>query len=290
MSLTEETNPASRDIDALETGAILALMLREERKAMDAVGEGMAAIGRAAEAAAAAVRSGGGVYYAGAGTSGRLGAMDAAEVPPTFGKDYFKAVMAGGPGAFLGAVEGAEDEEGAGAEAARGLSSNDMAVGISASGKTPFVLGFLRGAKGKGAGCWLITCNPVDKELSGDLDGVVELLTGPEILAGSTRLKAATATKVALNMLSTAAMIRLGGVYDGLMVDVVPSNRKLIERAEGIVMSIAGCRRPEAAELLEASDMRPKVAALMGREKLSKEEALKLLALSEGSLRRALGE
>jgi N-acetylmuramic acid 6-phosphate etherase len=286
MSLTEDINPASGGIDAKGTREVLALMLDEEAKVTGAVRDQMPSIERAVEDAVASVRSGGRVFYAGAGTSGRLGVMDAAEVMPTFGRDCFRAVMAGGPRAVAASVEGAEDDEQAGRGEAGGLTSKDMAVGISASGSTPFVLGFLRGAGERGARRWLITCNKTVGDVPAD--GTIELLTGPEILAGSTRLKAATATKLALNMLSTAAMIRLGGVYDGLMVDVVASNKKLMDRAVGIITRITGCSEQEAAECLRLSGMRPKTAALMKARDLSKKEADILLEKTGGSLRDAL--
>lgn len=287
MSSTEKKNPLSRGIDALPTSEVLGLMLAEDASAVEAVRAALPSLEKAVEDAAACINRGGKVCYAGAGTSGRLGVLDASEVVPTFGSRAFGAVIAGGEKAVTGAVEGAEDNEEAGAEVAGDLTDRDMAVGISASGSTPFVLAFLKTAKRQGARCWLLTCN--DVEGGPFLDGTVKLLTGPEVVAGSTRLKAGTATKIALNMLSTATMIKLGGVHDGLMVDVVPTNRKLIKRAEGIVSEIAGCTEDEAARYLKLSGMRPKVALVMLRRGVSKEEAEELLEKSGGSLRKALG-
>lgn len=286
MSDTESLNPASKGIDTLPVLDLLKLMNSEDALALKAVGNSLADIESAVNDAAAVIRGGGRVFYIGAGTSGRLGVLDAAEVQPTFGSDRFRAIMAGGEKAVTEAAEGAEDDKDAGRRAAEGIKAGDMAVGISASGRTPFVISALEKAKDSGARCWLIACNEIEHHPF--LDGTIVLATGPELVAGSTRLKAATATKLALNMLSTATMIKLGGVYDGLMVDVVPSNRKLVGRAEGIIMQITGCAREEASALLKKSGMRPKVASLMKLRAISKEEAERLLEKSGGSLRRAL--
>ncbi|KKL49125.1 hypothetical protein LCGC14_2318620, partial [marine sediment metagenome] len=237
-----------------------------------------------------AVRSGGRVVYAGAGTSGRLSVLDASEVPPTFGCNAFEAIIAGGDEAIRCAVEGAEDDSVAGACQGRELSDRDMAVGISASGKTPFVLGFLEAAKGRGAKCWLVTSESIEADMpdkTKNLDGKIVLDTGAELIAGSTRMKAGTAQKMALNMLSTATMIRLGGTYDGLMVDVTPTNAKLKKRALGIIMEIAGCPIDVAAKALEGAGMSPKLAALMLKGGLDRDKAEQALERSEGSLRAA---
>ncbi len=223
--------------------------------------------------------------YSGAGSSGRLCVLDASEVPPTFGCNAFEAVMAGGDEAIKCSVEGAEDDRGAGGLAAEGLTSKDMAVGISASGSTPFVLGFLETAKNQGARCWMVSSVGTDEDF---LDGTIVLDTGPELIAGSTRMKAGTAQKMALNMLSTATMVRLGGTYDGLMVDVTPTNTKLKKRAEGIIMEISGCSKQEAAKALETAGMNPKLAALMLKGGMDRDKAKKLLEESGGSLRGAL--
>jgi N-acetylmuramic acid 6-phosphate etherase len=283
---TENRNHASKGIDALSVIEVLNLMHREDAHALDAVGASLADIESAVHDAVRTIRSGGRVFYIGAGTSGRLGVLDAAEIQPTFGSDRFRAIMAGGESAVTGAVEGAEDDEAAARKAVADIRAGDMAVGVSASGRTLFVVAALKESKKSGALCWLITCSKFEKPPF--LDGTVVLDTGPELVAGSTRLKAATATKLALNMISTATMISLGGVYDGLMVDVVPSNRKLIERAEGIVMQITGCGREEASELLKKSGMKSKTAALMKIKGISKNEAERLLEEAGGSLRQAL--
>jgi N-acetylmuramic acid 6-phosphate etherase len=283
---TENQNQASKGIDVLSVIEVLNLMHREDANALDAVYASLADIENAVHDAVRIIRGRGRIFYIGAGTSGRLGMLDAAEIRPTFGSDSFRAIMAGGEKAVIGAVEGAEDDEAAALKAVADLEAGDMAVGVSASGGTPFVIAALRESKKIGARCWFITCNKIEKPPF--LDGMIVLDTGPELVAGSTRLKAATATKLALNMLSTATMISLGGVYDGLMVDVVPSNKKLVERAEGIVMQITGCGREEASELLKKSGMKSKTASLMKIKGISKNEAERLLEDAGGSLRKAL--
>jgi N-acetylmuramic acid 6-phosphate etherase len=212
--------------------------------------------------------------------------LDASEIPPTFSDNGFESIIAGGEAALRTAIEGAEDDEESGAGAASGIGSKDVAVGISASGTTSFVLSFLSEAKKRGAKCWLITCSDINSYPF--VDHMIKLPTGPEVIAGSTRLKAATATKLVLNMLSTATMIELGGVYDGLMVDVAPTNKKLVRRAEGIISQITGCTEEDAARYLKLSGMRAKAAVVMIKKGVSKEEADELLKKSAGSLRKAL--
>ncbi len=286
MQETEDINPASKGIDAISVRDVLELMHNEDIAAVTAVGKAVGEIEKAVGCAVSCIANGGRVYYIGAGTSGRLGVLDASEIYPTFGRDCFSAIMAGGEKAVTKAVEGAEDDEGEGRKAAEVLKAGDMAIGISASGSTPFVMAAIEKAREHGANCWLITCNKLKPSVL--LDGVIVLATGPELLSGSTRLKAATATKLALNMISTATMIRLGGVYDGLMVDVVPSNKKLIQRAESMIRRITGCDEKEASELLRKSGMRPKVASLMKLKGVSKNEAEEMLRELGDSLRQAL--
>lgn len=286
MSGPEDANPASKGLDTLPVSDILRLMHNEDLVAVEAVGRILADVEKAVNDAISAISGGGRVFYIGAGTSGRLGVLDAAEVRPTFGSDRFRAVLAGGEKAMAEAKEGAEDDEEAGMKAAREIRADDMALGISASGRTPFVVTALREAKARGARTWLLTCDR--NEGYPFVDGVMAVSTGPELVAGSTRLKAATATKLVLNMLSTATMAKLGGVHDGHMIDVVPSNKKLVARAERIIAQVTGCGREEAAELLRRSGMRTKVASLMKLKGISKEDAEGLLEKSGGSLRRAL--
>lgn len=274
-------------MDQMSAVEMVSLMHKEDAVLTAALGHALPQIARAASEAASAIRSGGTLVYAGSGTSGRLAVLDASEIMPTFGSRAFRAVIAGGETAMTEAVEGAEDDIKAGERAGAALSDADMAVGVTASGRTPFVLGFLRAARAKGARTWLVTCSDMPRD-EAEYDGLISLLTGPELIAGSTRLKAGTATKMALNMLSTTAMTLLGGTYDGLMVDVVPTNEKLIKRACGIVMEISGCSGDEAMNALGESGMSPKTACLMLMKDMGPKEAEALLKESGGSLRKAL--
>ena len=289
--MPEEKNPLAKGIDTLETADLLHLMHEEDLTAYHAVGMALEDLARAVAHAVEAVRSGGRVVYAGAGTSGRLSVLDASEILPTFGCNSFEAIIAGGDEAIRCAVEGAEDDRAVGACQGTELSDRDMAVGISASGKTPFVLGFLEAAKARGAKCWVVTSDSAESDKlmeAGLLDGCIVLNTGAELIAGSTRMKAGTAQKMALNMLSTATMVKLGGTYDGLMVDVTPTNEKLKKRAVGIIMEIAACTEDDAAMALESAGMNPKLAALMLKSGLGRDKAAKLLEASGGSLRAAM--
>lgn len=286
--ITEETNPHSKEIDALPIQEIIRIMNEENLLVAEAVRAASDSISMAVRDAVNAIRSGGRLIYIGAGTSGRLGIIDASEIPPTFNvsPDLVRGIIAGGPRALTEAIEGAEDDEDAGIAAVADVSPRDMLIGITASGTTPFTLAALKEAKRRGAKCWLLTCNDVEHNF---LDGIIKLLAGPEIIAGSTRLKAGTATKIVLNMISTAAMIQLGKVYKGYMVDVVPSNKKLRNRAIRIIREITECRIEEAEALLERSGGNAKTAILMHLKGLSREEAKDLLERSAGSLRKALG-
>ena len=285
--ITEETNPHSKEIDALSIKEIIRIMNDENLLVTEAVKAAGDSISMAVKDAVSAIRSGGRLIYIGAGTSGRLGVLDASEIPPTFNvsPDAVRGMIAGGNRALTEAVEGAEDDEDAGIEAVSGVSNKDMLIGITASGTTPFTLAALKEGKRRGAKCRLLTCNDVRYDF---LDGIIKLLAGPEIIAGSTRLKAGTATKIVLNMISTAVMIRLGKVYKGYMVDVVPSNKKLRKRAVRIIQEITGCRIGEADVLLDRSGGNAKTAILMRLKGLSCEEAKGLLESSGGSLRKAL--
>lgn len=288
MMYIEGINPLSRNIDALSIEEILFIMNGENVRVLEAVHASLEAISRAVHDAVETVRSGRGLIYIGAGTSGRLGVLDASEIPPTFGvpPEVVKGVIAGGETALTAAVEGAEDDEGAGIRAASGIREGDMLLGITASGTTPFTLSALREGKRRGAKCWLLTCNDVAYDF---LDGEIKLPVGPEIIAGSTRLKAGTVTKIVLNMISTAVMIKLGKVYKGYMVDVVPSNKKLRNRALKIIQEITGCRIEEAESFLDKSGGNAKTAILMYMKGLNREEAKDLLKRSDDFLRKALG-
>lgn len=285
--ITEDLNPLAVDIDALSVEEIVRIINDEDMLVLRAVKDARDSICKAVYAAIDSIKAGGSLIYIGAGTSGRLGILDASEMLPTFNVSpgLVRAIIAGGQRAITAALEGAEDDEDAGRRAVSDIKDKDMLLGITASGKTPFVISALKEGKNIGARCWLLTCNNVEYEF---LDGIIKALVGPEIIAGSTRLKAGTATKMILNTISTSVMIRLGKVYKGYMVDVVPSNKKLIDRALRIIQEITGCSNEEAKMLLVKSNHNAKAAILMHLKGLSYEDARSLLERSEGSLRKAL--
>jgi N-acetylmuramic acid 6-phosphate etherase len=289
--LTEQINPVSTSIDALPVEGILRIINDEDHKVPPAVAAEIPDIARAVEAIESALRQGGRLFYVGAGTSGRLAALDAAECPPTFGvsPDLIQAVIAGGDKALARATEASEDDATAGEHdlLSRGFTARDVLVAISASGRTPYVLGAVAAARRLRAVTVCVTANP-HSPLAKQVDIAIAPLTGPEIIAGSTRMKAGTAAKLVLNMISTAVMIRLGHVYGNLMVNVQPSNRKLAERARRILCQVAGVSPAEAARRLEDAGGDVKVAILMARLALSREEALRRLAAAGGRLSEAL--
>lgn len=256
-ALTEQPNPRSQGLDAMSAPEIVDLFLAEEACVADALQGARTALVAAVELTADALRNGGRLFYVGAGTSGRLGVLDASEIPPTFGAppDLVQAIMAGGASALYRAAEGAEDQREAGALAIaeRGARPGDTVCGITASGRTPFVLGALERAREIGAHTLFLSCNPARHHNGSPWDVEIDLATGPELLAGSTRLKAGTATKCALNILSTAVMVRLGKVHGNLMAGVVVTNAKLRDRAIRLVAALRGLCRPEAESLLEAN-------------------------------------
>lgn len=293
---TEQPNPASRGIDVKSAREIVEIIHREDLQAWQAVGTALDAIAAVVEEIVGAFRAGGRLVYVGAGTSGRLGVLDAVECPPTFGvsRDLVTAIVAGGERALTEAVEGAEDSEEEGRDSIRrcGVRARDIVCGIAASGTTPFVWGALEEAALRDATTVLITCN--EGWCSGTraalVDYAIVLPVGPEVIAGSTRMKAGTASKMVLNMLSTAAMIRWGKVYDNLMVDVVPTNEKLRARALGIVSKVAGVDLARAGELLAAASGDVKTAIVVGRSGVDPKTARELLERHGGILRKALGE
>ena len=291
--LTERRNPRTTGIDALTVPGILGLIQREDAAVAAAVRAELPRLARAVGLAVDRLRKGGRLFFVGAGTSGRLGVLEAAEMPPTFDTPpgLAQAVMAGGPRAVFASREGAEDDAADGARQLRRrrVGPRDVAVGIAASGVTPFVLGALREAARRGAGRILVTCNRRGVPPSA-ADVIVSPLVGPEVVTGSTRLRAGTATKMVLNALTVASMIRLGKVYENLMVDLQPRCAKLRDRARRIIMTVAGVTGPEAARALRAAGNRSKVAILMLRRGVSRGEALRLLERSGGCLREALGE
>jgi N-acetylmuramic acid 6-phosphate etherase len=287
--LTERRNPRSRALDTLRTPQVVALLLEEDRRAIGAAARQRAPIARAAVEAARAIASGGRIVFLGAGTSGRLGVLEAAECPPTFGTDpdLIRAVMAGGRRAVFQAVEGAEDRAQDGAREGRRLRPSDLLVGISASSVTPFVRGALAAARGRGARTVLVTCAPAPG-LRRLADVVIAVRTGPEVLTGSTRLKAGSATKAVLNAITTAAMVRIGKAYENLMVDLRPTSAKLVDRTRRIVSTAARVSSSEAGRLLAAAKGEVKTAIVMGRLSLKPAEARRRLARAQGHVRRAL--
>lgn len=289
--LTEQPNPASAEIDLLDTVGILSVINSEDRKVAEAVQAEIPQIARAVDAIVAAIRSGGRLFYIGAGTSGRLGVLDAAECPPTFDVPYdlVQGIIAGGEKALARATEVSEDDPQSGAAdlIQRGFQSGDVLVGIAASGRTPYVLGAVKKARELGAVTVGISCTP-NSTLSAAVDIPIAPLTGPEVVSGSTRMKAGTATKLVLNMLSTATMIRLGYVYGNLMVNVQPRNEKLRDRARRIVAKAGEVDEQIASRLLQEAGQSVRTAIVMARTGLSREEAERLLERSQGRVREAI--
>jgi len=288
--ITEKINPRTADLDRCSSTEIVELILNEDRTIADAIEKERSNIAAAVDLIVEKLRDGGRIFFIGAGTSGRLGVMEAAECPPTFGTDpeLIQAIIAGGKGAVWQSVEGAEDsgEEAMRALSEAGLSREDVFVGIAASATTPYVQSALKFAQEVGSGRILVTCNPVS-EASADV--VISLLVGPEALVGSTRMKAGTVTKMVLNMLTTASMVQLGKTYGNLMVDVQPRSSKLRDRALRIVMHIGNVNEKRALELLDKSEWDVKSAVVMAVKGVSFEEARELLTESKGFLRKALG-
>jgi N-acetylmuramic acid 6-phosphate etherase len=268
--LTEQPNPASASIGALTTEDMLRVINAEDRKVADAVASEIPAIGRAVDAIVTCFRQGGRLFYIGAGTSGRLGVLDASECAPTFGAPVgmVQGIVAGGEPALTRATEASEDDPASGARdlSARGFAASDALVGIAASGRTPYVLGAIAEARRLGGITVGISCTP-DSELARAVAIPITPLVGPEVIAGSTRMKAGTAQKLVLNMLSTGAFIRMGYVYGNLMVNLQPTNAKLADRARRIVAKAAGVSGARAGELLEAAGGNVGAAILMAQAK-----------------------
>lgn len=290
--LTEQTNPASAGLDALSTQEMLAVFNREDQLVALAVERALPRIAEAVDAITDAIRGGGRLFYTGAGTSGRLGVLDASECPPTFNVSpgLVVGLIAGGDFALRNAVEGTEDSPAAGRQdlADRDFSAKDVLVGIAASGRTPYVLGAMEYANSLGAVTVGVACSP-GAPVSAAARIPIEVLPGPEVITGSTRLKAGTATKLVLNMLSSGAMVRLGYVYSNLMVNVQPKNEKLVDRAARIIMAITGLEREAAAAVLEASGRNVRLAIVMGKLGLGRAEAEARLASCGGRIREAIG-
>jgi N-acetylmuramic acid 6-phosphate etherase len=289
--ITEQRNQASAGLDEMPVEEILYLMNQEDRRVPEAVAEALPQIAEAVGLMVEAWRSGGRWIYIGAGTSGRIAALDAAECQPTFGVPQGRvvALIAGGDAALTRSVEGAEDDRAAAVKDLEdsSLEPGDVVVGIAASGRTPYVVAGLRYASGVGCPTIGISNNP-GSELGAAADVCIELITGAEVLTGSTRLKAGTSEKLVLNMLSTAAFVRLDKVYENFMVDLQAGNEKLKERSRRIVREAAGVTRDEAGELLRAAGGSVKVAVVMGKARVPADAARELLAAAGGNVRRAL--
>lgn len=292
---TEGINPRTADIDTLEPRAILDRIHAEDRRAVEAVGEVLDEVAAAVDRVVRAFQSGRRLIYVGAGTSGRLGVLDAAECPPTFGTDpaQVQAVLAGGPEAMWRAREGAEDsvESGAAAIAERAVESGDVVLGIAAGSTTPFVIGALREAIRRGAETVFLTCVPPSEvPIAREVDVVIAPLTGAEVIAGSTRMKAGTATKLVLNMLTTTAMIRMGKTYGNRMVDLKVTAAKLQDRGHRILRDLLDISYGQAEELLAGAGGSVKTALVMHRRGVDRAEAERLLERAGGFLRKAWEE
>ena len=292
--LTERRNPRSATIDTASALEIVDLIGAEDAGVPAAVSKARAEIARAIDLIESAFRSGGRLIYVGAGTSGRLGVLDAAECPPTFGTppEMVVGLIAGGPPALVRSIEGAEDDTG-GAERelnALGVGRKDVVVGIAASGTTPYVGAALARAQALGARTVFLSCSEPPAHLRQSCDICITVLVGPEIVTGSTRMKAGTATKLVLNTLTTGAMIRIGKTYGNLMVDLRAWNDKLVDRSQRIVMEAAGVDRSAARSAIEAADGSVKTAIVMARRGIARGEAERLLSEHAGRLRAIVGD
>lgn len=289
--VTETRNPASAEIDTLATLDMLRVINQEDKRVPVAVEATLPLVAQLVDRVVEAFARGGRLIYCGAGTSGRLGILDASECPPTYGtpREQVVGLIAGGRRAILQAVENAEDSRKMGQQDLVDLNFNhrDVLVGIAASGRTPYVLGAMAYAKSLGATVAAISCNP-DSEMSQAADIAIEPVVGPEVVTGSSRMKAGTAQKLILNMITTGAMIRSGKVYGNLMVDVEATNAKLLQRQVNIVVAATECREQEAAAALDACQRHCKTAILMVLSGLSADEARTLLTKNQGFIRCAL--
>ncbi|TFG75561.1 MAG: N-acetylmuramic acid 6-phosphate etherase [Thermodesulfobacteriales bacterium] len=287
--LTEKINPRTVHLDKCSPLEVVELILEEDRAIVQAIEKEKHNIAKAVELVVGRLKIGGRLFFIGAGTSGRLGVIEAAECPPTFGTDpeLIQGFIAGGREAIWQSIEGAEDSTTEAQEFLQdaNLCKEDVVVGIAASASTPFVEGGLQYADQTGSGTVLVTCNTVESKIA---NVTIELLVGPEVVVGSTRMKAGTVTKMVLNMMTTASMVQLGKTYGNLMVDVQPKSAKLRDRAKRIVMHIAEVSEEKANELLQESDWDVKASIVMEKNKLSLEDAKELLEKHNGFLREAL--
>lgn len=289
--LTEQINPNSQNLDQLSALELVDLFNQEDNQTIAAIAAARTQLAQTIETATKSLREGGRLFYVGAGTSGRLGVLDAAECPPTFCSppELVQGIIAGGAGALIRSSEDLEDkaEDGASAIAQRQINHLDVVVGITAGGTTPFVQGALQAAQQRGATTIFMACVPAEQvSFTADID--IRLIVGPEILAGSTRLKAGTVTKMALNIISTGVMVQLGKVYGNRMVDVAVTNTKLRDRALRILQDLTDLNRETAGYLLEKSGRSVKLALLMHWTETTKEEAENLLSENQGQLRQAV--
>ncbi len=296
---TEQRNPASMNIDALSIEEVLRIINTEDKRVAMAVEGELPYIGKAVELVVRAFKNGGRLLYAGAGTSGRLGVLDAVECPPTYGVPFemVQGMIAGGEVAMFRAQEGAEDKEENGARDVdeRRVNAKDVVCGIAASLRTPYVIGAVKRAKTIGAKTLYVTTNPRSRMYSPEFAEVAKALdiaicpdVGPEVIMGSTRMKSGTAQKLVLNMITTTAMVRLGKVYENMMIDLQMTNLKLKERAKRVVMTITGVSYEEANEYLEKADGHVKTALVMIRAGVGKDEARKRLEKADGFVRAAI--
>lgn len=288
---TEQRNPNTMDLDTLEVPELLARINAEDHAVADAVQREIPYIARAVDLVVASFRAGGRLVYVGAGTSGRLGVLDAAECPPTFGSsaDQVVGVIAGGFAAVVRAVEGAEDrrEEGERAMNELGVDERDTVIGIAASRRTPYAVAAVARARARGARTAYVTCTPRE-EFALDVDVAICPVVGPEVLMGSTRMKAGTAQKLVLNMITTAAFVRTGKAYENMMVDLVANSQKLVERGRRTVMTVTGADYAAAAHAVEAAGGSVKTAIVMLKAGCSRDEAQRRLRQTAGFVRRAI--
>lgn len=289
--ITESRNPNTLNLDKMTPHEIVKTMNREDKNVVKAIEEVLSDIAVAIEWATTSLKAGGRIIYIGAGTSGRLGVLDAVECPPTFGvsKEVVIGLIAGGEKAFVEAVEGAEDSETLCEVELKevNLSSKDIVIGLAASGRTPYVIHGLKYANSIGCQTVAIACNK-GSAIGKEAKLAIEPVTGPEVLTGSTRLKAGTAQKMILNMISTGSMVGIGKVYENLMVDVKQSNEKLVTRSQNIVMTATGCLREEASNALEQADGHVKTAITMILLSCDAKEAREKLSKAQGEIRKAL--
>ena len=289
--VTETRNPNTMELDQMTPLELVSVMNQEDLNVVAGVKEALPQVAQAIEWAVSSLEAGGRIVYFGAGTSGRLGVLDAVECPPTFGvfPDVVVGLIAGGEKAFVRAVEGAEDSLELCEEELKkiGLNKNDIAIGIAASGRTPYVIGGLRYARFLGCKTVAIACNK-GSEVGKEAELAIEPSCGPEVLTGSTRLKAGTAQKMILNMISTGSMVGVGKAYQNLMVDVQQTNKKLVVRAQNITIAATGCTREEAARALEQADGNAKLAIVMLLTQMPVEEAKAKLEAAHGHVRGAL--